>query len=84
MRRWQLPNVQQLLLHLLQLMLTERLRLGRRCRRRAGVAVPRLCVERHIAQTGELVAALRANDPNAFKCWLSGELQNLGEPVVAE
>ena len=45
MRRWQLPNVQQLLLHLLQLMLTERLRLGRRCRRRAGDAVPRLCVE---------------------------------------
>ena len=33
---------------------------------------------------GELVAALRANDPDAFKCWLSGEVQDLGEPVVEE
>ena len=27
---------------------------------------------------GELVAALRANDPDAFKCWLSGGVQGLG------
>ena len=33
---------------------------------------------------GELVAALRANDPDAFKCWLSGGIQELGEPVVEE
>ena len=33
---------------------------------------------------GELVAALRANDPDAFRCWLSGELHDLGEPVVEE
>ena len=32
----------------------------------------------------ELVAALRANDPAAFKCWLSGGGQDLGEPVVEE
>ncbi len=33
---------------------------------------------------GELVSALRANDPDAFKCWLSGGVQDLGEPVVEE
>ena len=33
---------------------------------------------------GELVAALRANDPDAFQCWLSGGVQDLGEPVVEE
>ena len=33
---------------------------------------------------GGLVAALRANDPDAFKCWLSGGVQDLGEPVVEE
>ena len=32
----------------------------------------------------KLVAALRANDPAAFKCWLSGGVQDLGEPVVVE
>ena len=31
---------------------------------------------------GELVGALRANDPDAFKCWLSGGVQDLGEQVV--
>ena len=31
---------------------------------------------------GELVLALRANDPDAFKWWLSGGLQDLGEPVA--
>ena len=33
---------------------------------------------------GELVAALRANDPDAFKCWLSGGVQDLGKPVAEE
>ena len=33
---------------------------------------------------GELVAALRANDPDLFKRWLSGGGQDLGEPVVEE
>ena len=32
----------------------------------------------------ELVAALRANDPDALKGWLSGGVQDLGEPVVEE
>ena len=27
---------------------------------------------------GELVAALRANDPDAFKCWLSAGVQDIG------
>ena len=33
---------------------------------------------------GELVAALRSNSPDAFKCWLSGGVQELGEPLVEE
>ena len=33
---------------------------------------------------GELVVALRANDPGAFRQWLSGGVQDLGEPVVEE
>ena len=33
---------------------------------------------------GELVAALRANDPDLFKRWLLGVVQDLGEPVVEE
>ena len=33
---------------------------------------------------GELVAVLRANDPDAFRQWLSGGVQDLGEPVVEE
>ena len=33
---------------------------------------------------GELVAALRANDPDLFKRWLSGGVQDLGEPGVEE
>ena len=33
---------------------------------------------------GELVAALRANAPDIFKQWLSGGVQDLGEPVVEE
>ena len=33
---------------------------------------------------GELVAALRANDPDLFKRWLLGGVQDLGEPAVTE
>jgi len=33
---------------------------------------------------GELVAALRANDPDAFKCWLFGGVQELGSTSVEE
>ena len=33
---------------------------------------------------GELLAALRANVPDAFRQWLSGGVQGLGEPVVVE
>ena len=32
----------------------------------------------------ELVAALRANDPDLFKRWLSGGVHNLVEPAVTE
>ena len=31
-----------------------------------------------------LVAALRANDPDLFKRWLYGGIQDLGEPAVTE
>ena len=33
---------------------------------------------------GELVAALRANEPDLFKRWLSGGIEDLGEPAVTE
>ena len=32
----------------------------------------------------ELVAALKANDPDTFKRWLYGGIQDLGEPAVTE
>ena len=32
----------------------------------------------------ELVAALRANDPDTFKRWLYGGIQDLGKPAVTE
>ena len=32
----------------------------------------------------ELVAALRANDPDVFKRWLYGGIQDLEEPAVTE
>ena len=32
----------------------------------------------------ELVAALQANDPDTFKRWLYGGIQNPGEPAVSE
>ena len=33
---------------------------------------------------GELVTALRANDPVTFKRWLVGGIQDLGKPAVTE
>ena len=33
---------------------------------------------------GELVTALRANDPDTFKKWLVGGIQDLGKPAVTE
>ena len=32
----------------------------------------------------ELVAALRVNDPDLFKQWLVGGIQDLGKPAVTE
>ena len=32
----------------------------------------------------ELVAAIRANDPDLFKRWLYGGIEDLGEPAVTE
>ena len=33
---------------------------------------------------GQLINALRANDPDTFKQWLYGGIQGLGEPAVTE
>ena len=33
---------------------------------------------------GELITALRANDPDNFKRWLYGGIQDLGEAAVTE
>ena len=33
---------------------------------------------------GELVAALRADDPDTFRRWLLGGIQDLGKPAVTE
>ena len=33
---------------------------------------------------GELVAALRANNPDVFNRWLHGGIEDLGEPAVTE
>ena len=32
----------------------------------------------------QLIAALRANDPDTFKRWLYGGIQDLGKPAVTE
>lgn len=37
-----------------------------------------------IALLQELLLALRANDPDAFKAWLSLGIERLGEPAVIE
>ena len=33
---------------------------------------------------GELLTALRANDPDTFKRWLVGGIQDLGKPAFIE
>ena len=33
---------------------------------------------------GELLTALRANDPDTFKRWLRGGVEDLGKPAVEE
>ena len=40
----------------------------------------------HVALSllAELVAALQANDPDTFKRWLYGGIQDLGEAAVTE
>ena len=38
----------------------------------------------HLRLLSELIAALRANDPDTFKQWLAGGAQDLGEHAVAE
>ena len=40
----------------------------------------------HIALclTGRLVTALKDNDPDAFKQWMSERIHELGEPAVTE
>ena len=38
----------------------------------------------HLLLLSELIAALRANDPDTFKQWLAGGAQDLGEHAVAE
>ena len=37
-----------------------------------------------IALLQELLLALRANDPDGFKAWLSLGIERLGEPAVTE
>ena len=37
-----------------------------------------------LALLQELLLALRANDPDAFKAWLSLGIERLGEPAVTE
>jgi len=38
----------------------------------------------HLLLLSELVSALRANDPDAFKRWLCGGVEDLGKPAVEE
>ena len=40
--------------------------------------------EMHLLLLSELVFALRANDPETFKRWLAGGIQDLGKPVIEE
>jgi len=37
-----------------------------------------------LCRMGELVHALRANDPDAYRQWLSGGVQDLTKPMVEE
>ena len=38
----------------------------------------------HPMLLSELVFALRANDPDTFKRWLAGGIQDLGKPAIEE
>ena len=38
----------------------------------------------HLLLLSELVSALRANDSDTFKRWLSGGIQDLGQTAVEE
>ena len=38
----------------------------------------------HLLLLSELIAALRANDPDTFKQWLAGGAHDIGEHAVAE
>ena len=38
----------------------------------------------HLLLLSELVSALRANDSDTFKRWISGGIQDLGRPAVEE
>ena len=41
-------------------------------------------MQMHLLLLSELVSALRANDSDAFRRWLSGGIQDLGRPAVEE
>ena len=45
-----------------------------------------MTLETHIALflVGELLAALQANDPDTFKQWIAGGVEDLGETAVLE
>ena len=38
----------------------------------------------HLLLLSELVSALRANDSDTFRKWLSGGIQDLGKPAIEE
>ena len=38
----------------------------------------------HLLLLSELVSALRANDSDTFRRWLSGGIEDLGRPAVEE
>ena len=38
----------------------------------------------HLPLLSEFVFALRANDPETFKRWLAGGIQDLGKPAIEE
>ena len=38
----------------------------------------------HLLLLSELVSALRANDSDTFRRWLSGGIQDLGKPAIEE
>ena len=40
--------------------------------------------EMHLLLLSELVFSLRANDPETFKRWLAGGIQDLGKPAIEE